>query len=530
MNVESRVSVRWPVLVLAAGVCVAVGAGVAYVSLRSNAAARPSVDEQMATTMPSMAGGAPAEPRSSSDPSGTLEDVVVALGQEAAERAGITVTPVVTDRISEALRVPGVVEANAYKQVVVTPVVGGRITSVTADLGQQVREGQSMAQIFSPELAEAEMRYISVRAELAAHGREVARTEELAAIGAASRQELERTHAVHAAHLAGLESAASSLQLIGLSAEEIAGLGSATSQGATINVPAPLAGVVTERLANVGLNVDQATPLFTVVDLSSVWVIVEVYETDFHRVGVGTSATVTTQAYPDRMLRGRVSYVDPQVSPTTRTAKARIEVPNPGHDLRLGMFAEAVLEVEGGVSMPMVPRSAVQNVGDRTVVYLAEPNQEGTFMEREVRLGPVMSDHVSVLAGVQVGDVVVEQGSFAVRAERERLGLRAAPSSASDPVSGVTNGSRTMQEASVTVTDTGFEPQRIVLREGVAARVTFTRTSETTCATEVVFPSLNIRRGLPLNQPVAIDFTPDKVVEIGFACGLNMLKGVVVVE
>jgi len=195
-----------------------------------------------------------------------------------------------------------------------------------------------------------------------------------------------------------------------------------------VDVPAPISGVVTARTANVGLNVDQTTPLLTVTDLSTVWVVVDVYEKDFSHVTVGSRAQITTHAYPDRSLDGRVSYIDPQVSSETRTAKARIEVANPRADLRLGMYAEALFKSEGGASMPMVPRAAVQNVGDRTVVYLVDPVKPGTFIEREVRLGAAAGDHVSVLSGVQVGDVVVGEGSFSVRAERERLGPRASPS------------------------------------------------------------------------------------------------------
>ena len=191
---------------------------------------------------------------------------------------------------------------------------------------------------------------------------------------------------------------------------------------------------------------------------------------------------------------------------------------------------------EGGVSTPMVPRSAVQNVGDRTVVYLVNPKQPGTFVEREVRLGTVTSDRVSVLAGVQIGDVVVGEGSFSVRAERECLGLRAAltssgtAASTSDARSGVMQGDIKVQEVRVTVTETSFDSQRLTLRAGVPARVTFTRTSDKTCATAVVFPSLNIRRELPLNEAVTIEFTPDKAGEIAFACGMNMLRGTVVVQ
>ncbi|MEO7789457.1 MAG: efflux RND transporter periplasmic adaptor subunit [Vicinamibacterales bacterium] len=451
-------------------------------------------------------------------------------------RAGIATTVVSAGTTSGGVRAPGVVEANAYQQVVVTPVVSGRIARVMADLGQQVQRGQTLAHIFSPELADVQTRYISARAELDAHEQELARTEQLVAIGAASRQELERIHAGHTARRADVESAAARLQLLGLSAAAIEALGPGKNQGATTNVPAPIAGVVIERLANVGLNVDQATKLFTVVDLSSVWVVANLYEKDFARVRVGSPATITTTAYPGLVLQGRVSYIDPQVSQETRTARVRIEVPNPRHDLRLGMFAEALLGDEGGVATPMIPRGAVQNVGDRTVVYLVNPKQPGSFVEREVRLGPATGDHVSVLAGVHIGDVVVGEGSFSVRAERERLGLRAAPASSgtagstSEARPGVRVGDTKVQEVRVTVTETSFDPQRLTWRAGVPARVTFTRTSDKTCATAVVFASLDIRRELPLNVPVTIEFTPDTAGEIAFACGMNMLRGTIVVE
>ncbi|MFN2444351.1 MAG: efflux RND transporter periplasmic adaptor subunit [Vicinamibacterales bacterium] len=302
-------------------------------------------------------------------------------------------------------------------------------------------------------------------------------------------------------------------------------------------MPAPITGVVTERGANVGLNVDQATKLFTVVDLSTVWVVANLYEKDFARVRVGSPATITTNAYPDLAVRGRVSYIDPQVSAETRTAKVRIEMPNARNELRLGMYAEALLGGEGSASTPMIPRSAVQHVGDRTVVYLLNAEEAGKFVEREVRLGAVAGDQVSVLEGVQAGDMVVGEGSFYVRAERERLGLRASPANASTTAesiatarSGATHGDMGVQEAHVSVTDASFEPQRVTLRVGVLARVMFTRTSDNTCATAVVFTSLNIRRELPLNEPVPIEFTPDKAGQIAFACGMNMLRGTVVVQ
>jgi cobalt-zinc-cadmium efflux system membrane fusion protein len=461
---------------------------------------------------------------------------VVTLSPQAVERAGITVTSVGTGTTTGGLRAPGVVEPNAYKQVAVTPLISGRVTRVAADLGQHVQRAQTLAQIFSPELAESQTRYISARAELEAHEQELARTETLVQIGAASRQELERIHAEHTARRAALQSAASRLQLLGLSASAIERLGPGKTVDAITDVPAPIAGVVTERAANVGLNVDQATKLFTVVDLSSVWVVVDLYEKDFARVRVGTPATITTAAYPDVVLKGRVSYIDPQVSAETRTAKVRIEVPNARNELRFGMYAEALFAGEGGASTPMIPRSAVQNVGDRTVVYLVNPKEPGKFVEREVRLGTAAGDRVPVLAGVQPGDVVVGEGSFYVRAERERLGLRQ-----SGPAPKATEGGRlpqgsdqesgpAVQTAKIVLGEQGYEPAKVSLRAGVLARLTFVRTTDKTCGTEVVFPSLNIKCALPLNEPVVIEFTPSKAGDIAFVCGMNMLKGVVVVR
>ena len=462
MNSESRVSVRWPVLMVAAVVLLAVGAGATYVGMRSRAPDRPSSNEQATLPGTRVPAAGPTTEQRASGPRALepLPDVVVTLSQEAVERAGITATAILAGTTSGGVRAPGVVEANAYKQVVVTPVISGRITRVVADLGQRVRQGQMLAQIFSPELADAQTRYISARAELEAHEQELIRTEKLVAIGAASRQELERIHAGHTARRADLESAASRLQLLGLSADTIEALGPGKNQGATTSVPAPIDGVVTERLANVGLNVDQATKLFTIVDLSSVWVVANLYEKDFAHVRVGSPATVTTNAYPDLVLQGRVSYIDPQVSPETRTAKVRIEVPNARNELRLGMYAEALVGDGGGASTPMIPRGAVQNVGDRTVVYLVNPKEPGTFVEREVRLGAATGDRVSVLAGVQAGDVVVGEASFSVRAERERLGLRAVPTSTQGATASTSaTGPRVTQDVDITLTSAPAQPK-----------------------------------------------------------------------
>src|SRR5262245_47036220 len=531
MTNESRVTLRWPTAIGAMLLLLLLGGGVTYLMLRPAVQHAAPTGNQVGFATPPAA-AAPATPTGTSH--SATADVVVTLTQDAVQRAGIVVASAQPGAGQSSLQLPAVVQANAYKQVSVTPLVAGRVTRVLVELGQNVRRGQALAEIFSPELAEAETRYVSMRAELDAHERELQRTEKLVEIGAASRQELERLHAEHAAKLTAGGSARSRLELLGVSSSAITSLGPGKDLGATTTVSAPIAGVVTERAANAGLNVDPSAKLFTIVDLSTVWVVADAYEKDFSRVQVGESATVTTRAYPDATLHGRVAYIDPQVNTETRTAKVRVEVPNPADRLRLGMFAQVSIDRSGPSLGARIPKSAIQNVGDRTVVYLADPKQPGRFIEREIRLGSAVGEDINILSGVQPGDSVVSAGSFFLRAERERLGLRAAdPASATTlkaAPSDQTKAGPAAAEVKVLVTERGYEPAKVTVRAETPARITFVRTTDKTCGTEVVFPSLNIKRGLPLNQPVMIEFTPEASGEIGFVCGMNMLRGKVVVE
>jgi cobalt-zinc-cadmium efflux system membrane fusion protein len=531
MTNDTRVTMHKGAAALVAIALLTVGGGATYVLMRNDDRTGGQVAD-----MPSPAGAEPSPRAAVTSSNAPLPDVIIPLSQDAVDRAGIVVAPVTSGTTATELRLPGVVEPNAYRQVVVTPLVAGRVTKIGPALGDRVRRGQTLAEIYSPALAEAQTRYVSAQAMLDAHDRELQRTQKLVEIGAASRQELEKIHAEHAAQTAAVQSARSQLELLGVSASALENMAPSHSVSATTTVPAPIDGVVTERGANVGLNVDTATKLFTIVDLSTVWIVANVYEKDFSLVRVGSEVALTTSARPELTLRGRVAYIDPQVSDDTRTAKARIEVPNPGGELRLGMYADVVVAGASGASSLRVPRSAVQNVGDRTVVYLANPKEPGKFIEREVRLSPSSGEQVEVVSGVKPGDVVVTEGSFFVRAERERLGLRpAAAGPSATPSRALAATSRedvdaTVQNVKIMVNEQGYEPARVTLRAGVPARLTFLRTTDKTCGTEVVFPSLHIKRALPLNQPVQIELTPSTTGAIAFACGMNMLHGSVVVQ
>jgi membrane fusion protein, heavy metal efflux system len=350
----------------------------------------------------------------------SVAEIDVLLSPEAMSQAGIRTAPVSQIEPRASVQVPGVVAAHAYREVKVTPLVGGIVRKVHVELGTAVNEGALLATVFSAELAEAQTKYLSMRAMLAADHQRRERAEQLVEIGAASRQELEEAISVHVSHATEVESAKQRLLLLGLSKKRVEALREPRQVVSDVLVSAPIAGVVTGRAANLGQVVSMGQELFVVTDLSEVWAVGDLYEQDFSHVPVGAEATITTQAYPDLTLRGRVSYIDPRVEPQTRTAKVRVEVPNSDGRLRLGMYVTMTFRASSGPLALAVPRAAVQALGERYVVFIEAPGEEGRFIQRPATLGPLVGESYVVLKGLEPGDVVVTEGSFFLRAESLR--------------------------------------------------------------------------------------------------------------
>jgi len=343
----------------------------------------------------------------------------VDLGPDDLKKAQIQTVHVGMKETVSTLRVPGTVSPNEYHEVHVTPLVGGVIKQVPVLLGDHVQRGQPLAVVFSSELAEAETQYLAVLAELEAEHKKLERTQNLVKLGAASRQEEEDVEAIHAAHEAHVRAALERLKLLGASDRQIAMLKQAEQIDPNLVVPAPINGIVLSRTANLGLVTNMAQELFTVADLSTVWVMASINEKDFSTIHVGTTAVVTAPAYPHRIWKGRVVYIQPQVDPNTRTAQARIEVPNPGEALRLDMYMDVAFTFESGRGLA-VPESAVQAIGEKQYVFLPVKDSEGSFAVRQVRLGPASNGYYPVLDGLKVDDEVVAEGSFILKAEAVR--------------------------------------------------------------------------------------------------------------
>ncbi|MFN2415380.1 MAG: efflux RND transporter periplasmic adaptor subunit [Pyrinomonadaceae bacterium] len=351
-------------------------------------------------------------------------EATLTVTPEVAARAGLQVEAVGEQLAPEAAQqaANGVVQANAYRSTPVLSLVGGRLLSVSAEAGQEVRRGQQLAVVFSDELAMAQSRYLSAQAELEEFQKRHRRTAALVEIGAASREEFEQATSVLKKAEAELAAQRQRLLLLGLTPQRVAALRGPAQVSSEVALAAPAGGTIISRAANPGEVVEANKEILRVADLSNVWVVAQVFEKDLARVRVGSGASVTSEAYAGRVFRGRVTYVDPQLDPATRTAQVRVEGANPAQALKLGMYVGVGFGALGTAeaTAPTVPASAVQTVGGRTVVFLATPDPN-TYVMRPVRVGAEAGGRYPVLEGLFVGDRVVTSGSFMLRAEWLKL-------------------------------------------------------------------------------------------------------------
>lgn len=431
----------------------------------------------------------------------TTGDETVTIEPDQVEKIGLKIETVGETLSSEAMSVAatGVIQPNSYKETPVISLLGGVVRSVGVELGQNVGKGQTLAVIFSDELAAAQSRYLALRteaqtarqnydrearlvkispasnaeldqalaalktanAELEEHHKHHARATKLVAIGAISREEFEQAitklrtaeanvvetkrrydRAVQVAEInpvsrtefeqaavrlqtaeSELSAAKQRLMLYGLSPQRVNALRSPSQITSEIALTAPVAGTITKREINPGMVVEANKDLMRVTNLASVWAIAQVFEKDISQLREGSGASVTTSSYPDRLFRGRVTYVDPNLNQETRTAQVRVELDNPGELLKIGMYVNVAFGSMGAAerTMPVIPSSAVQNMNDKQVVFVPT-DKPNVFAIKRVRLGNEANGKLVVLEGLNVGDRVVTEGSFLLRAEIVKQG------------------------------------------------------------------------------------------------------------
>lgn len=364
----------------------------------------------------------PADPAASSEnapmeaaaPEETVAAAEVRLSPDAVVRAGIQTAPVRAIPIVDRLDVTGTVEANQEQLQQVTPLISGRVEIVNVVLGDRVEAGTPLLTLLSPEIAELQGNLRAAEAGLAEADATLGRTEQLVELGAGAGKDLVAAEASHRTAQAGVAELRQRLEALGAALPEGSGQSLATS---IVIINAPAAATVIERLINPGAWTETGRPLLTLVNLDTVWVIVRVPEARLAAIRMEAPVEIRAPAI-DRTLTGRISYVDPQLDPETRTARIRIEIPNSQGTLKLGMFVTVIIEgpLRSGASGLTVPEVAIQQIGDRTVVFVAMPGP-GRFEVRDVSVGDEVQGQRIVLEGLVEGEEVVTTGGFTIKSQ-----------------------------------------------------------------------------------------------------------------
>ncbi|MEW6683236.1 MAG: efflux RND transporter periplasmic adaptor subunit [Nitrospirota bacterium] len=326
---------------------------------------------------------------------GSMAQAPVTLTPARRQSIGVKTGVVETRPFEKTVRAVGTVAYDERHVKQVNLRVAGWVTKLAANFtGQFVRAGEPLLTIYSPELAATQDEYrlaLRTRARLGQSVMEPIRT-------GADEQ---------------VVAARSRLRLLNLSDEQIASLGEAAPSAETTLV-APLSGVITKKMALQGMYATPEMPLYEIADLSTVWVYADVYEQDLPLIALGQTAAVTLAAYPGEQFEGRVVFIDPALSPETRTTRVRTEFANPDLRLKPGMYGDVTIHVRKKPVLA-VPREAVLDSGTKTLAFLDAG--DGRFEPREIKTGRTFDGYTEVIEGLQAGDKVVTSGTFLIDSE-----------------------------------------------------------------------------------------------------------------
>jgi len=349
----------------------------------------------------------------------------VRISTEKVQKLGVRTERAQRRPLDKVLQVSGRIEPDERRLYAIAPKFEGYVERLHANVtGQPVGKGQALFEVYSPELVSAQREY------------------------AIAQQGVESLKDAGGAAQAGMRQLAESsllrLRNWDISEAQVKALARSGETTRTLTFRSPVAGIVTEKKAVQGMRFAPGEALYQIADLSSVWVLADVFEQDIGLVRTGAAARVRINAYPDKVFEGRVGYVYPTLKAETRSVQVRIELANPGLLLKPAMFAQVELPVGGAAPVVSVPVSAVIDSGTRQVVLVQ--TGAGRFAPRAVRLGARSDSHIEVLDGVREGDEVVVAANFLIDAESN---LKAALGSFTEATPTASSGAPAKSSAAV---------------------------------------------------------------------------------
>lgn len=340
---------------------------------------------------------------------------------DAAMAGRFKVAPAAMAELVPFQEVPGRIEANERLVTRIGASVTGRVTEVLVEVGDRVRNGQSLANVASPELTQAQMAYLRAHSSAGLAERAVDRARQLFQADVIGAAELQRRESELSVARAELRAQGDQLRLLGISLPAIDALRERGTLQPHAAVLATQSGLVIERHVSNGQVAQPGDPLFTLADLGNVWVAGALPEQTARLVAVGQRVDIEVPALGGRQLSGKIIYVGDTVSPETRTVPIRTQVDNPGRDLKPQMLATMRIRGEAR-SQLVVPQEAVIREGDRDHVYVRVA--DNTFRYVAVELGTAQNDLRPVLKGLSEGQPVVVEGAFHLHNERKRAELQ----------------------------------------------------------------------------------------------------------
>ena len=305
------------------------------------------------------------------------------------------------------------IKPNEYRLVHLSPRIEGRVIEVKAVLGQHVKSGQVLALLDSIELGQKKSDFLQAKTNHEVDKRNYVREEGLYKEQITSEKEFLDAKGRHEKSLAAFRAAHEALRLIGLSEEDIKRIDWSTKGQPLSYFPlvSSLNGTVIERTITLGELISPKDKAFTIVDLSTVWIILDVYEQNLAAVRVGANVEITVDALPGETFKGTIVYLSNMLDLATRTIDARVEIPNPDGRFRPGMFARAaVILSERGNDALVAPLDALQQMNDQTVAFVER--KPGTYELREVAVGRRSPPYAEIQSGLREGESVVTTGSF----------------------------------------------------------------------------------------------------------------------
>lgn len=361
----------------------------------------------------------------------------IQLSPERLQSIGVKFGIVQRKDLKDTVRTTGTVAIDERRVSYVQTRISGHIEKVFADATYQyVKKDQPLFTIHSPELVTAEREYLLAKQN-------------------AQNLSQSTVPGVASGVASLLESSRERLEQWEIPQQEIARLESTGQVGETLQIRSPASGYITERNALPNLMVQPDTRLYTLADLSTVWVLAQIFQNDLGRIKVGSAASLTVDSYPGRVFRGKVDFIYPDVDMTTRTARARLVFSNSQLTLSPGMFVNVSLDVSLGKQLA-IPVSGVLQSGSRQIVFVDRGS--GYLEPREVQLGPQANDDYVVLKGLQVGERVVTSANFLIDSESQlqaAIGSYAAPAA----VAGATESKNNPTIQTATQVDFLTEPQ-----------------------------------------------------------------------